>query len=427
MPIVKVSRQPTPSVRIKTETTPKRDANLSQRAYLNAIAAAMDYAAQLVVALVVSPILVSGLGSTMYGVLQILQRLTSYLSAADGRPTQALKWTIAHQQASDDHTEKQRAIGSAIGVWLMFLPLLAITGAVVIWVSPTVTKVPQGAFPPVRASAAFLVMGLILISLVTLPESVLRGMNLGYKRMILTPVITIFRGVLTAGAIYLSFGLVGVAAAPLVASVLAGIMYWGTVRRYIPWFRIAKPTLAEIRRFASFSGWFLAWRLVNRILMSGDVVILGIIASAELVTVYTLTGYAAQVVVGVIGITMGAIVPGMGGLIGAKQHQKAAIVRSEMLVLNWLMTTVIGVGILLWNRSFITLWVGPIHYAGPWANLLIVLAVTQLAFIRTDAFIIDLTLNLSRKVALGGLSALLSLGIAAVLIKPFWTMEYGHR
>jgi len=115
---------------------------------------------------------------------------------------------------------------------------------------------------------------------------------------------------------------------------------------------------------------------------------------------------------------MGAIVPGMGGLLGTQQYRRATDIRREMLILNWLLTAIIGIGILLWNKSFISLWVGQIHYAGPWATLLIVLSVTQLTFIRTDAFIIDLTLDLSRKVILGGISSLLSLGIAAVLIKP---------
>lgn len=88
------------------------------------------------------------------------------------------------------------------------------------------------------------------------------------------------------------------------------------------------------------------------------------------------------------------------------------------MITNWLLTLAIGVSILLWNRSFVNLWVGGTHYAGSLTNFLIVLAVTQLTFIRTDAFIIDLTLNLGRKVALGGLSALLSVGLAAILIKP---------
>jgi O-antigen/teichoic acid export membrane protein len=243
-------------------------------------------------------------------------------------------------------------------------------------------------------------------------------MNLGFKRMVLTPGLTIFRGILTASVVYLGFGLVGVSAAPLVMSLLAGILYWGTVRRYLPWFGIVRPTVGEIRRFFSFSGWFFSWTLISKIMLSIDVVVLGIVATPELVTVYTLTGYAAQTVVGIMAMVIGAVIPGLGGLIGKEEFEKAATVRGEMMAANWLLAMSIGVSILVWNRSFVDLWVGSAHYAGPLADLLIVLAATQLTFIRNDAFIIDLTLNLRRKVILGGLSTLFSIGLAAILIKP---------
>lgn len=406
------------AVRIEPQVVSKDHGKLTQRAYLNGVAAILDYGAQMAVALAISPILVAELGSTLFGILQILQRLTTYLSVADGRPTQALKWAIANQQHSDDHIAKQRSIGSALGVWLIFLPILATAGTILVWFSPMMTKVSAGLSPLVRVASALLVTDLILFGIATLPESVLRGMNLGYKRMVLTPVLTIARGVLTVGVIYLGFGLVGVAAALPITSVVAGILYWGTIRWYIPWFGIMRPTMAEIRRFLSFSGWFFAWTLINKILLASDVVVLGIVATAELVTVYTLTGYAAQTVLGIMSITIGAAIPGLGGLIGGKQYDESAVVRGEMMTATWLLTTAIGVTILLWNRSFVNLWVGMAHYAGPLANLLIVLAVTQLSFIRNDAFIIDLTLDLSRKVILGSLSALLSIGFAAILIRP---------
>ena len=59
-----------------------------------------------------------------------------------------------------------------------------------------------------------------------------------------------------------------------------------------------------------------------------------------------------------------------------------------------------GTSILLWNRSFIGLWVGADRYSGSFPHSLIVIGVIQLVFIRSDANIIDLTLRLSQKVLL---------------------------
>ncbi len=113
------------------------DEGLTKKAYLNAISAALDYGARLVVGLVINPLMVVGLGDYMYGVLQILGRLILYLSAASGRPTQALKWTIANQQASIDYDKKRRNVGGAIAVWLLFLPILAALGIFLVWIAPS--------------------------------------------------------------------------------------------------------------------------------------------------------------------------------------------------------------------------------------------------------------------------------------------------
>ena len=66
-------------------------------------------------------------------------------------------------------------------------------------------------------------------------------------------------------------------------------------------------------------------------------------------------------------------------------NQKAFALRNELLAVTWLFATTIGAAILLWNRSFLTLWVGPGNYAGPWVNLLIVCTMAQTAFVRSDA------------------------------------------
>jgi len=71
---------------------------------------------------------------------------------------------------------------------------------------------------------------------------------------------------------------------------------------------------------------------------------------------------------------------------------------------------------LLWNQSFVGLWVGGEYYAGTVSNLLIILMVSQFVFIRNDANIIDLTLDLKRKVLFGLLSAGFSAGVSATLV-----------
>jgi len=77
---------------------------------------------------------------------------------------------------------------------------------------------------------------------------------------------------------------------------------------------------------------------------------------------------------------------------------------------------VVSVTVVLWNRSFVGLWIGPDQYVGDLQTLLIVTMLLQLSMIRNDAFIIDLTLEMRAKVLLGLLSACVSLLLAAYLV-----------
>src|ERR671918_76236 len=75
-----------------------RRATRTQRASLTAVASLLDYGAKVVVGLVVVPILVSGLGRSLYGVWEMLNRLVGYMTGADGRPTEALRLVVASHQ-----------------------------------------------------------------------------------------------------------------------------------------------------------------------------------------------------------------------------------------------------------------------------------------------------------------------------------------
>src|SRR5512138_3218221 len=112
------------------------DNGLTKKAYLNALTVMLDYGASVIVGLVVTPLIVAGLGNYLFGMWQILNRLVGYLTPANGRPGFALKATLANQQASTDYAQKRRYVGSTLVIWLLFLPLLIGVGSIVSWFVP---------------------------------------------------------------------------------------------------------------------------------------------------------------------------------------------------------------------------------------------------------------------------------------------------
>src|SRR3989449_9306681 len=390
---------------------------LTKRASLNALQSLLDYGARLGVGLVVTPIVVEGLGRSLFGVWEMIGRLIGYMSAADGRPTEALRLLIATKQGADDPMEHRRAVGSALVVWLWFLPLVAGVGALLVWLSPIVTKVPASLQATVRLASVALVLSLLVGGLASIPESVLRGMNLGYRRMGFQAGLNLIGGVLTASAVYAGLGLVGLAGAQVVLIAVTGLCFWVLVKHYVPSFGMARPAPGDVRSLLGMSGWIAIGEVIAKLALASDVIILGMVVSPSVVTTYVLTGYAGRIALGLHLFTTGAAMPGLGGVIGRGDYERAARLRHEIMSLTWLFVTAVGGAILLWNRSFLALWVGPENYAGFWANLLIVIGTAQTALLRSDAFVLDATLQPRLRVGVAAVAAAVILG-ASIALTP---------
>ena len=174
-----------------------------------------------------------------------------------------------------------------------------------------------------------------------------------------------------------------------------------------------------VKDFLRLSGWFMAWNLIINLMISSDIVILGLLELVESVTLYTLSKYAPETLITLIAMMVFGVLPGLSGIIGSGDLEKAAKVRGEIMTITWLVVTVMGAGIILWNRTFIGLWVGKEYYVGNLPNLLIIILVIQFILIRNDANVIDLTLQLKQKVLLGGISVLISLLSASLFVVVF--------
>jgi len=387
---------------------------LTRRASLTAVASLLDYSVKAAVQLVITPILVTTLGRSLYGIWEMLGRMIGYMAATDGRPSEALRLVISQNQTGDV-MDRRRAIGAALTVWVIMLPLVALVGGSLAWLAPTLTHAPEAQRSAVRLACALLVVAFIFAGLAAVPESVLRGMNLGYKRMGLQSATSIVVGAIAVWAVKADFGLPGLGSSWIVRDFIVGALYWLMVRHYLPWFSVAKPTKAAVRGLLSMSVWLAIGDFVSKLLLASDVLILGWVISPAAVTSYVLTSYSARIGLGVFVFTAGAAMPGFGGVLGQKQFARAVQLRTELRTLTWLFTTIVGTAVLLWNPSFLHLWVGSRNYAGPLVNLLIVLVISQTAFIRTDSYIIDAALRPGGRVILGAITVVATLGLGITL------------
>jgi len=414
----------TPETTKKIRSIPHffQDNNLTRKAFLNSIASGLDYIAKIIVTFVLTPLLVTSLGDYFYGTWQFLLRIVGYMSPASGRPTQALKFILAKNQNSNDFQLKRAYVGSTFEVLAIFSPLMIIPGMLLSWFIPLWLKTPVESIWIVRISCALLVLNLILVTLLAIPQAIMEGENKSYKRMGLATLLVFIGGSFTWLALFFNTGIIGVAVAAIALTICQLFFYFSIVQKYCPWFGVAKPNKQSVHEFLKLSGWFMGWNLIIQLMISSDVIILGLLKSVESVTYYTISKYAPETLVTLISMMVIGVLPGLGGIIGSGDLVKAKQVREEMMVLSWLIVTVLGTVILLWNRTFITIWVGSDYYVGVLTNLLIIISIFQFIIIRNDANVIDLTLQLKKKVLLGGISVFISIAAAIIMVNIF---EFG--
>jgi len=397
--------------------------SLTRRSVLNTLAAFLAYFVRIGVGLFVNPVLLGFLGGSAFGIWQICQRLLTYVESAEGRGTQALKWILANSQQSGNDEQRRKAVGSAVTVWLVFLPVVIVVGVFVVWFGPNfINDLDPEFIPIVRLTCAVLVLRLLILGLAQIPEAVLQGMNAGYRMTWAKTTIELVSGLLLVTAAWLGWGIVGLAFAMGLVVVLLGLWLHVVAWKYISWYGIQRPSRQEVTEFFRFGIWVFAWTFVNKFLLFSDIVILGYVLNAEAVTRYTLTLYPAQLGVHFSAMLVSSSIPGLGGLIGGGELERAKKARSELLVLLWLFMVVLGSGVLLWNKSFIGLWVGADNFCGSTINVVLVAMVIQQVFFRADAFIIDTTLDIRTKVISGAVAAVVGIVAAVILGKKYGIM-----
>src|SRR5439155_20430770 len=104
---------------------------------------------------------------------------------------------------------QRRYAGAALAGWLLFLPGITAAGGLVIWLPPGVTKAAPALHATVRMATGLLLASFFMTHVAGVPESVLRGMNLGYRRMGLQASLNLIGGLLMIAAVRAGLGLVG--------------------------------------------------------------------------------------------------------------------------------------------------------------------------------------------------------------------------
>lgn len=263
-------------------------------------------------------------------------------------------------------------------------------------------------------------INLILTPLFGISESVLIGTNNGY----LINYIKIFWIIINAFCMYLVVttqnGIQELAYVVIFITTLKGFHIFILFRNKIKWFGIKKPKREELGKFFSFSSWKTVWSFIAKFFMSGEIIFIGILIGASAVSKYIFTGYIAITGIAISAIITSAISPGLGKMIGNNELISASRIINQLREALLAFSLLVASASLLLNKSFVNLWVGEDLFLGDIENLLIILLMIQLIILRSEAALIDLSLNIKKKVLIG----LFSLILSSIFVVIFYNYFY---
>ncbi|MDD4736887.1 MAG: lipopolysaccharide biosynthesis protein [Kiritimatiellae bacterium] len=396
--------------------------NLRQRAYLNTVASWVDVGANMLVEFFLKPIIISLLGVTVYGIWQVIGQMNSYMATVDLRSGTSLKWYVAQNRTSLGQMALKKAVTAAVLANLFLLPLYLLAGAIIIWLAPAATQAQPEFHFIIRLATSLLVIGFVFNQYAFLLQSILAGMNLTFKRMGFKALITILSGVATVAVLYAGHSLPAMALVGIAMALVSGVTYWWILKQNVEWFGFARVSWTEIKGFFGLTVKFMASKTVNMINESSDYVLLGYFAGPQFVTSYAVTRYLVRATSKILGSINSAVTPGIGGFVGEGKLNKLFEARKILITVNWVAITVSGCVILVWNRSFLSLWVGGELFAGTKESLLIVVIASLKLLKNIDGSMIVMTLNIWKQNIVTGVIGVATIVLASILVPHYETL-----
>ncbi|MCX6064805.1 MAG: hypothetical protein NT121_03500 [Chloroflexi bacterium] len=370
---------------------------LTQRALLTFAGNLVVQIAEFLTGFFVTPVIMRGLGTELFGAWGMIQQAIGYFSTTDLRAPAAMRFMLGLKQHDDDVAAKQRLIGSLFVIWTFSLPLTILLGAILIWYAPQIINVNSPYLAAVRITLIVLLANSIIDRILSIPMHILRAQNLDFMGAGINTFTVITGSLLSGLAVYFGWGLVGLALATTFNIILVSLGRFAVARRAIPWLNAKKPYRDELITFFKTSLWLFFSGLGGLLIYSTDTILVGIIINPAASGIYMTTGVAMRMFGEPIYQIVSAGNAGIMGLCGQKNWERVAQVRKEMYFILLFFMTVLGTGIIALNGSFLSIWASSAYYGGSGLTIAIVTVMVTMYLSRIDLLITDAMLFLKQK------------------------------
>jgi len=381
-----------------TPSSNKKDPDsLSNRALLTFISQILTQATGIIAGLIFTPIIIRGLGAEMYGAWSMIRKSTGFIGFTNLNAMGIIKLLLGVRQHDDNTSKKRRFIGACIIQWFALLPLMICIVCILAYFSPQIIPTHQKYESIIRWTFVIMAASVPLQQLLSLPSGVLAGQNLAYKAMGLNAFMVLFGSSINVAGILLGFGILTLAVTTIISMLLSSLVQLYIVKKNVPWFGIEKPRRREFYDSLGISMLGSFTTLAGMFLTAADTIVLGMVFGPTTAAVYVTTGALIRFLSMSIQQLLRSGNAGIMYLGGKKEWNKIAKLRIELYQIAFMCFTTIGIIIIIFNESFLKLWVGGNYYGGDHLTVALIVLTIVRQFVLTDAIPLDAVLQLKPK------------------------------
>lgn len=401
-----------------------QEKSLSKRALKTFSSQILAQVAGLIAGLLFTPIIIRGLQAEMYGAWSMIQKSTGFLGFTNLNSMAIIKLQLGVRQHSSDVSEKRRYLGANMVQWFVLLPFMLLFVGLLGYYGPRFIPTTGNYEWSIRWTLLIMGTSVPLRQLLSLPGGVLAGQNLSYKAMGLNAFVLLFSSSLNVAGVLMGYGIVTLAFTTIIGIILTSALQLYVAKKAINWFGIEKPKCSELQNNLKLSILGSLTSVSGLLLTDADTIVIGMVFGPAIAAVYATTGALVRFSVAPVQQLLGSGNPGISYLAGKKEWNKIIRLRIEQYQMALMCLTSVGVVIIVFNESFLRLWVGEGFYGGPSLTLALVVMAILKQLVNVDAIPLDAVLQLKPKLMVMSFFGVMSLPFGYLLLKTIGLAGY---
>jgi O-antigen/teichoic acid export membrane protein len=345
----------------------------NRRIVLNAVANWIGFAAQLLVAFFMSPILVHGLGAPRYGIWSLVESILAYLMLFDLGVAASVVRYVARFEANGDQDRLNRIFSTSLCIFGVAGLVVAIVTIGLVSIGATLVKVPAELVHEARWMLVLLGFNLAIGLPLNVFPSLLDGLARYPAKTAIRTIGLIARTGLFLVVIWKQGGLIPLAWSITACNIVEHLVLAAACWWYLPKLRFS-PALVDRETFRLIRGYSLQAFLLmiaGRVSYQTNALVIGAFLAPQFITYFAiaarLTEYAKN---GLRAVTT-VLTPAVSAF--EAQGDEAAIrkvfLTSTRIVL-WIILP-IQAGFFLLGKPFLSLWMGPDYVGWSYPSLAI--------------------------------------------------------